>query len=81
MVTCLERVEFFVMFVSLICFYDSHMWYPGEVWYLIVFSPFLTLLLWSFLVGGTFKGKNMFPMWSIFFPLIEVPFKMLFPPS
>ena len=29
--------------------------------------------------GATFKGKNMLPNWTIFFPLIVAPFKTWFP--
>ena len=29
-------------------------------------------------IGATLKGRNMLPMWSIFFPLIVAPFKMGF---
>ena len=33
----------------------------------------------SILIGATFKGKNMLPMGSIFFPLIVAPVKTWFP--
>ena len=33
------------------------------------------LKLLSILIGATFKGKNILPMGSIFFPLIVAPFK------
>ena len=42
------------------------------------FSISCPLKLLSIIIGATFKGKNMLPMRSIFFPLIVTPFKTWF---